>query len=835
MKKVLLSIALMLLCVFGLVACGEASEDLQAAAEYLDGVYLDASKTTNDDYKVINKTMGNGVVYEIEWSIEIISGNEADVTITKGTTNTLVVIDEKSEVETKYYLVAVITEGKNSIEKKYERVKEAYVPVQEMTWEQVMAAEKGDKIMGKGVVTAVAPQGEKLNFFMQNEQGGYYVYNYAPTDATKDKIVVGATVSVTGVKDLYSGLTEFKDPMVEVCEDAIKTVEPKDVSANYLAASGETDKELLKLEGQYVTVKGVEMVDVSSDGKYLNFKIGKVKSYLYLSSSFNFIDTATCDALRAKVIKGRTATITGLVTQYNGTITMYPNSIDSIVLDELPELNDAEKVADAEAKVLALAENKVVKDMNLFTTTDYEGVAVVWASSNEELITAEGKLVANPIEDTNVELTATITAGTESKEVKIEVTVAGLVKMTIADANKLFGEDKVVWVEGKVVETYNKAAGCFIADATGVMYVYTTMKDVQKGDSIKIIGTLSVYENKGKEYTRQLKVLSYEKLETAIEVLEPTKVDLTAVADKFGADQNGFLVSEAEKAMAISSKYYGGLYEFTGYVVAREFVVPQSDGSTKTYTNYGIASDEQGNGFVLYQYQNEYQNEFKKFVGKKVTMVAPMYGYSAQYGWRIGTYLSIAEGNGTELPTTTDTCAAAKSAEANTAVTLIGQVVAVYQNNGFVLKDNSGSIYVYVKGDTSAYAPGNIVKVTGKTGNYKGPQIGNSDLVVEVLELAELDVNPTILTVEEYLALDANELANYGKEVKVVGTVVKNGEYVNFKLDDSKTANLYLSAEQKAVLGALEGKKVELVGVIYNKSGDYPFTMLMVSFTEVTE
>lgn len=837
MKKVLLSIALMLLCVFGLVACGSdtSKEDLEAAKAYLEGIYNKENPVKNDDYKVVNKTIGNGVVFEITWSIEIIAGNEADIKIEKGATNTTVVVDEKSEVETKYYLVATFGEGKNTVQIKFEKVKEAYVPVAEMTWDQVMAAEKGDKIMGKGVVTAVAPQNGKINFFMQNEQGGYYVYNYTETDDTKGKIVVGATVTATGTKDVYNGLTEIKDAMVEIHADAIKTVEPKDVTEIFAKAANAKDASLLRLEGQYVTVKGVEMVDITSEGKYLNFKIGNVATYIYVSSSFNFATTEECEALKKKVVKGRTATITGLVAQYNGTVQIYPINADTIVLDELPELNDAEKVADAEAKVKALAENKVVKDMNLFTTTDYEGVAVVWASSNEELITAEGKLVANPIEDTNVELTATITAGTESKEVKIEVTVAGLVKMTIADANKLFGEDKVVWVEGKVVETYNKGAGCFIADATGVMYVYTTMKDVQKGDSIKIIGTLSVYENKGKEYTRQLKVLSYEKLETAIEVLEPTKVDLTAVADKFGADQNGFLVSETEKAMAISSKYYGGLYEFTGYVVAREFVVPQSDGSTKTYTNYGIASDEQGNGFVLYQYQNEYQNEFKKFVGKKVTMVAPMYGYSAQYGWRIGTYLSIAEGNGTELPTTTDTCAAAKSAEANTAVTLIGQVVAVYQNNGFVLKDNSGSIYVYVKGDTSAYAPGNIVKVTGKTGNYKGPQIGNSDLVVEVLELAELDVNPTILTVEEYLALDANELANYGKEVKVVGTVVKNGEYVNFKLDDSKTANLYLSAEQKAVLGALEGKKVELVGVIYNKSGDYPFTMLMVSFTEVTE
>ena len=41
MKKIFLSIALLFVCAFGLVACGnKVSEELEAASKYLDGMYL---------------------------------------------------------------------------------------------------------------------------------------------------------------------------------------------------------------------------------------------------------------------------------------------------------------------------------------------------------------------------------------------------------------------------------------------------------------------------------------------------------------------------------------------------------------------------------------------------------------------------------------------------------------------------------------------------------------------------------------------------------------------------------------------------------------------------
>lgn len=823
MKKLFLSIALMFLCVFGLFACGEPSAELQAAADFLDGLYLKNGEVqkTPDDYTVVNKTVGNGVAFDITWSIEIISGNKEDVTILKGDTSTTIVINETSEVEAKYYLVAVISQENDSIEKKYEKVKEAY---QAMSWEDVEAAEKGAVIYAKGVITGIVGT-DKLNIYFENEQGGYYIYNYAPTDENKSKIVVGATIDVSGVKDVYNGLVEFTSSTVKVLDEELKTVTPKDITAVVTAAPNNKDASLTKLVSQYVTIKGVEMIDITD--KYLNFKLGDVASYVYISSSSNMVTADEIVALKDKVVKGRTATITGMVALYSGQFYIIPNTVDSITLDALPELSDAEKVADAKAKALDLAAEKVVSNLKLFTTTDYEGVTVAWVSSNEELIKADGTLVASPAEDTEVKLTATITAGAVTETVEVTVTVAAVKKMSIAEVNTLFGEEKVVYIEGKVVATYNKGKGSFIADETGVVYLYTKLPEgIALGDSVKLIAKTTVYENSGKEYTRQLTTISIEKLEKEVKVLGATKADLSELVDKYGSDTTGYIMTADEKAAAISSKYYGKLYEFTGYVVEHKF---------GTYTNYGLSLTEDGATFVLYQYQNDLQDEFKALLGKKVTIVAPMYGYSAQYGWRIGTYLTAVEATNetTTLPTAKNSVAEVKLAAADTEIEVIGQVCGINEGNGFYVMDATGAVYVYGKDAVATVKVGDIVKVTGKAGFYKGPQIASP--VVEKISEGTFAGQPEVLTVEEFLALDPSDLTTFGKFITVKGTPVASGNYVNLKVAENKTANMYLSAELKTALGALVDKEVEITGFLYQQSGSYPFNLVVTSYKEVAE
>lgn len=832
MKKLFLSIALLFVCAFGLVACGnKVSEELEAAAKYLDGMYLSGevvdgafvakAEETPDDYSVVSKVIGLGKAFDIEWSIEMISGNPDDVVLTKGEKETLIIINEKSEEVAKYYLVAVIKDDKTSIEKKYEKVKPAY---QLMTWEEVQAADDDSVINGSGVITGIVGT-SKLNIYFENEQGGYYIYGYTPTEEVKPLLAVGKTIEVSGVKDTHSGLVEFTNATVNVLADDTKTLTPKDVTETFKAAATTKDESLAKLVNQYVTIKGVTMKDITNDGKYLNFTLAGKETYVYISSSSNMVTSKEIETLKGKVQEGMEANITGMVALFNGAFNIIPNTVDSIEL-VIPELSDAEKVADAKEKALKLAEEKVVADLDLFTTTVYEGVSVSWTSSNTELIANDGKLVASPAADTEVTLTAVITAGSASETVEVKVVVAAVAKMSIAEVNKLYGEENIVCVEAKVVATYNSGKGCFIADSTGVAYLYTKLPEgIALGDSVKLIAKTTVWENSGKEYTRQLQTISIEKLDKEVNVVKPSKVELSEIVDKFG---DATTMTEEQKAEVIASPYYGRLYEFTGYVVEHKF---------GNYTNYGLSLTADGATFVLYQYQNDLQDEFKALLGKKVTIVAPMYGFSAQYGWRIGTYLTAVEAGEeatSTLPTAKNSVADAKILEKGTAVELIGQVATVYTGQGFVLTDGTGGIYVYVKGDVTVVA-GDIVKVTGKTDFYKAPQIGNTDLVVEKLAEGTFTADPVEMTVEEYLAMDPKDYTNFGKVVKVVGTPVVSGKYVNCKLTDDKTANLYLNDDVKAALTELAGQKVEFIAITYNQSGSYPFTMLVISYKVVTE
>ena len=75
-----------------------------------------------------------------------------------------------------------------------------------------MAAEKDASIVISGVVTGkVWGNATSANVYLQDEDGGYYVYGYACDQAKFDEIKVGAEYEVTGVKDLYYGTAEIKE------------------------------------------------------------------------------------------------------------------------------------------------------------------------------------------------------------------------------------------------------------------------------------------------------------------------------------------------------------------------------------------------------------------------------------------------------------------------------------------------------------------------------------------------------------------------------------------------------------------------------------------------
>ena len=213
-----------------------------------------------------------------------------------------------------------------------------------------------------------------------------------------------------------------------------------------------------------------------------------------------------------------------------------------------------------------------------------------------------------------------------------------------------------------------------------------------------------------------------------------------------------------------------------------------------------------------------------------------MYGYASQYGWCIGTFLSIKEATeeSTTLPTAKNSVAEVKLAAKDTEIEVIGQVCGINEGNGFYVMDATGAVYVYGKDALATVKVGDIVKVTGKAGFYKGPQIASP--VVEKISEGTFAGQPEVLTVEEFLALDPSDLTTFGKFITVKGTPVVNDKgYVNLQVAEEKIANMYLNADQKTALGALAGKNVEVTAFLYQQSGSYPFNLVVTSYKEVAE
>ena len=137
-------------------------------------------------------------------------------------------------------------------------------------------------------------------------------------------------------------------------------------------------------------------------------------------------------------------------------------------------------------------------------------VTITWTSSNTDVISIDGAsaTVVRPGftgQNATVTLTATAISGTEQDSKEFTVTVEKLEdeSITVAEAKALELND-TSYIRGIVTGyCYNKsedggfAAGFYVTDATGTIYVYgsQTASEVALGDEVYLKGTRAVYSN----------------------------------------------------------------------------------------------------------------------------------------------------------------------------------------------------------------------------------------------------------------------------------------------------------------------------------------------------
>lgn len=624
MKKFIFAILAFVLS-FSLVACGnnEKEEEQKEMNRVISSLIL-ASETFNSDTELEEKVSG----YTITWTLT--ESEFAELTQVDG--KYVLVVHRGSEWSDALTLTATITSlefADITASKSFE----IYIEKESEYTEYDIITVINDKATGttkvkiSGTVTAVFSQG----FWVMDSKGdSIYVF----TKSSPEGVAVGDEVSVVGGRAIFYSMIEIENPVTEVTKKGNGTFDYSKVATeitleDFASKNGDNKAEF----GKIYKIKGYVADDPS--GKYTY----AIKSHL-TNSSVTFydspVDSSVKDAIGA--MKGKFVEATVLFWDYHSSNFVRIVSVSSLVETEIPELTDDQKLILAESVVNDVA-GDVAGNIALPTSAEgAEGVTISWVSENEEAITSKGerKIFDN---ETNVAVTlkATITLGEKTKEVSVTVNLVPISEKDILSVEKetlAAGTNALYFIiSGKVV-AFDTSKGSknyfYIADNTGVIFVRTqsASKGIELGKSYKLLVSTTVYYNSNKEVTPQLNVITAEEIEE-VQVVEPEVVDINVLAEKYTTDST---MTQAVIDKASASSLNGKLVKFVCYISVR---------TSGNYTNVYLAvENSQTCASAYYQHTSYYQDELKALDGKKVEIVAPVYGYHASYGWRIGTYLS---------------------------------------------------------------------------------------------------------------------------------------------------------------------------------------------------
>ena len=437
MKKLLSILILSVLCLALLAGCtngtnppaqstdgtADSGNDLIDAGNYLFNLYKDDPTLTPSDYEVAGRVMVDGVVYTVEWTVDVTEG----VTIKESSKNGFFTIDvnEKTEKEINYVLTATIkAENGETVQKTFQRTIPAY---KMFSYADYAAAPDDATVVVQGIITGIfsktnGSSGNGMYIQDLNDEGGYYVYGFADAkDPEADLgLKVGMTVSVTGLKDTYNGLYEVVSAKVDIVDSTIKTVTPVDYTEFFTKAEKLSDEALVGKQSILVTIKGVEITGQDASNGYYKFKLADKEAYVRISSSNNCISKADIETFKKNHTDnfGKSATVTGIVQLYSGNFYLIPVSVDGYSDFKVIERTDAEKI-EVELGNITIPD-RITENTEITLPLVGAGatdVKFAWASDNAcaVLDAATGKLtITLPEADATVTLTVTVTCGKET-------------------------------------------------------------------------------------------------------------------------------------------------------------------------------------------------------------------------------------------------------------------------------------------------------------------------------------------------------------------------------------------------------------------------------------
>ena len=155
MKKFITVLLMLALCVTVFAACTQEpadAADLKQAANYLYGMYKDASTETGADFKRPAVVKGGNTTFDVVWTAEVISGT-GEITITVGDDKMATIdLPEAGAEDLVYKLTATIKGEKTSEKLEYTYTLPKFKIA---SFEDYLKAENGKQLITEGIVTGV--------------------------------------------------------------------------------------------------------------------------------------------------------------------------------------------------------------------------------------------------------------------------------------------------------------------------------------------------------------------------------------------------------------------------------------------------------------------------------------------------------------------------------------------------------------------------------------------------------------------------------------------------------------------------------------------------------
>ena len=328
-----------------------------------------------------------------------------------------------------------------------------------------------------------------------------------------------------------------------------------------------------------------------------------------------------------------------------------------------------------------------------------------------------------------------------------------------------------VVVAGQVMAKHGN--GFIVADNTAAIYVYGSSLPLAVGNNVSLAGQFDNYYG-----TLQVKNVTVKKNDNATEAPEhPAPMNLQYQADYelLGDYKNSTINIQHLKIRGTLTK------DDYGY-----------------YVEVGTAA----NKTCLYKTTADYT----ALVGKTIVVTGYIMGYNSPYKYYQVIETSVTEATD-ELPAIT--LKDIKDVVAGEATYTVSGVVVAAANDGYVIGDATGNLFVYGKGHGRKVME--KVRLTGTASHYQTYKTNTLQLAATSTDVVASGCTwtyaPTVLTGETLEAMIGKD--SYATEVQVTGTVVKSGNNLDIIVDGTEkqarfkyvvTADYEKYADKKVVL-----------------------------------